>query len=263
MQTLKMVGLSILCFIGIVVLAIITALGTLFTYFSLQIFLVGRGDYLLFVSNELNMIPTVMIMILIVYAFNKIKEKILKEKDNQINIIEEEDELVDIEKLSNLEKLLFKLLNGFVALDDIIIKIFKMIKICYIPVLIIAIYCGITSYSILYTDRIKVSSPISPKGTIYKYSDIKSVNVGVAKGRKNSYSPYYKVVLKDDRSVDFFGGTMHEDKDIGFEYTLIDLDKNLRAQGVVKSIDKENFGEYSKGLDKDFVSRVEKLLDYK
>ena len=120
-----------------------------------------------------------------------------------------------------------------------------------------------TSYAILYSDNIKVSTPIVPIGVIYKYSDVKSIDVGVAKGNKNSYSPYYRVIFSDDKSVDFFGGSMNADNGMGFEYALIDLDEKLRAQGVIKSVDKENFEEYSKGLDKDFISRVEKLFDNK
>ena len=71
------------------------------------------------------------------------------------------------------------------------------------------------------------------------------------------------LTFNNGQSVNLFGGTMQEGKDIGFEYILIDLDKNLKAQGVIKNVDKENFEKYSKGLDKDFVSRVEKLFDDK
>jgi len=263
MKTSKIVGFSILYIIGIVIFAIVIALGTLISYFSLQMFIFGKGDYLLFVSSGLNMIPVFMIMILIIYALIKIKDKVFKRKYVQAGIMDEDDKSVGIETLSKLERFLFKLLNKLMALDDAITKILKVIKICYLPVLIIAIYCGMTSYAILYTNRIKVNSPLIPTGVIYKYSDIKSVNVGVAKGHKNSYSPYYEVTFNNSRSVNLFGGSMHENKDIGFEYILIDLDKKLRTQGVVKSVDKENFEKYSKGLDKGFVSRVEKLFDDK
>lgn len=106
-----------------------------------------------------------------------------------------------------------------------------------------------------------MSSPLTPMGTIYKYSDINKVDVGIEKGRRNSYSPYYSVIFYDGRSVNLFGGSMNEDKGEGFEYILIDLDNELRAQNVSKSVSKVHFEEYSKGLDKDFVGRVEKLFD--
>jgi hypothetical protein len=261
MKALKMIVFSIFYYVVIVILAVIIALATLLGYFTLQLLIFGRGDYLLFVSNSLNIIPVIMIINLIIYALFKIKEKLSKRKEQQIGITEEDDEPVDIETLSKLERLLLKLLYKLEELDKTISKIFKVIKTCYIPVLIIAIYCGMTNYAILYTDSIKVSSPIVPTGIIYKYSDIKGIDVGVTKENKNSYSPYYEVIFNDGKSVNLFGGSMHEDKDIGFEYILIDLDKKLRTQGVIKSADKENFEEYSKGLDKDFVSRVEKLFD--
>ena len=158
------------------------------------------------------MIPITMILMLIAYVFVRIKEKFSERKNKQIEIIEEDNEAVDIETLSKLDKFLYKLLNKLITLDEKITNIFKLIKICYICVLIISIYCGMTSYAILYPNSIKVSSPINPKGVIYNYSDIHSVNVGVKKSHKNSYSPYYKVIFNDNKSVDFFGDSMQEVK---------------------------------------------------
>jgi hypothetical protein len=241
-RILKIIGVGSLCIIGLVIFAIIMALGTLFTCFYLQMVLFGRGDYLLFVSSMLYKIPVNMIMILIMYAFIKKIEKFLKSKEKQTEIIEEDNDPA-----------------AFGAFT----KIFKVIKICYIPVLIIVLYCGMTSYGILYTESIKVCSPIKPTGVVYKYSDVKSIDVGVEKDDRNSFSPYYNVIFDDGKSLNLIGGvSMHEDRR-GFEYILIDLDKKLRAQGVSKRVNKVNFEEYSKGLDKDFISRVEKLFDEK
>lgn len=270
MKTLKIFGLSILTFIGIIIISVVVALTILFGYFSLQLFIVGRGDYLLFVSDELNMIPVFMIILLSIYALIIIKEKLFKNKEKLEETIEDE-EPVDVSTLNRFEKLIYKLLNILInmpvnklkAIDDMATKIFKIIKFCYLPALMIAIYCGMTSYAILYDDSIKVSSPIEPRGVIYKYSDMKNINVGVGEGYKKSYSPYYEVVFNDGKSVDLFGGSMQEDKDIGFEYVLIDLDEKLRSQGVNKTVDKENFEKYSNGLNEEFISRVEKLFEVK
>jgi hypothetical protein len=75
-----------------------------------------------------------------------------------------------------------------------------------------------TSYAILYNDSIKVSTPTNPVGVIYKYSDIKSAAVGVEKEKKNTYSPYYTLTLSDGKSVNLFGGSMLNSKNIGFEF---------------------------------------------
>ncbi|ERI89693.1 hypothetical protein HMPREF1982_04558 [Clostridiales bacterium oral taxon 876 str. F0540] len=56
---------------------------------------------------------------------------------------------------------------------------------------------------------------------------------------------------------------MHEEGGKSFEYILMDLDETLKAQGVSKTVDKTNFDNYAKGLDKSFISRVEKLFDNK
>jgi len=263
MKVLRTAGLGILYFIGTIILVVAVALGTLWGYFSLQLLMFGKEDYMLFVAGNLNMVPAIMIMVLIIFAIIGIKEKIFNSKEKQVEITDESDKPLNIEELSKLEKLLFKLLNALIARNEKIVKIFRAVKISYILVLIVFFYLGMTSYAILYPESIKVSSPIVPKGVVYKYSDIKNVNVGISRGYKNSYSPYYKVVFNDGKSVDFFGATMQESKDISFEYILIDLDKKLRTQGVVKNVDKEDFEKYSKGLDMDFVSRVEKLFDDK
>lgn len=260
MKILKVIGIGILYFIGIIIFATILALGTIFTYFRLQMFLFGRGDYLLFISNNSNMIPVFMIMGLIIYAAIKIKEKLFKRKEVQTELMEEV-ESVDTDTLSKKEQTILSLLNKLIAFDNIISKVFKVIKVCYIPVLLIALYYGMTSYAILYTDIINVSSPIKPAGTIYKYSDIKRVDVGVEKDNRNSYSPYYTVTFSDKKSVNLFGGSMIEDKNRGFEYILIDLDKKLKTQGVTKIVNKTNFDNYAKDLDKNFISRVEQLFN--
>lgn len=270
MGILKAAGVAILSLIGLIIFATVMALGTLFSYFYLQMLLFGRGEYLLFVSGDLNMIPVSMIIILIIYVFIAIKDKFSKKKEERVEIIEEEDEPVDVDNPGRLGKLIYKLLNkilehyeAITKVFDVIEKAFKAIKICYIPALIIAIYCGMTSYAILYTDTVKVSSPVNPGGVIYKYSDIKSIDVGVENDGRDSYSPYYEVTFDDGKSVNLFGGSMHEDNDIGFEYILIDLDEKLLSQGVSKTVSKENFEKYAEGLDKDFISRVKKLFDNK
>ena len=154
-------------------------------------------------------------------------------------------------------------MNAFLERDKRILKAFRILKISYILVLIVAIYLGMTSYTILYTESIKVGSPIAPSGVVYKYSDIKNVDVSVSSGSKKSYSPHYKVIFNDGKSADLFGGSMQDSKGERFEYILIDLDEKLRTQGVVKTVDKENFSKYAEGLDRDFISRVEKLFDDK
>jgi hypothetical protein len=263
MKILKFIGQGILYFIALIIFAVVLVLGILFIYFPLQTFLFGRGDYLLFISGDANMIPVYMIMALIVYFASMIKEKFFKRKDEQIDILEEDEEPLDIEQLSKKEQTILTILNKFIAFDDITTKIFKVIKLLYIPTLIIAIYCGVTSYAILYKDSIKLSSPIKPIGTIYMYSDISTIDVRINKYKRNSYEPNYIITLKDGKSINLFGGSMHTNDDRGFEFIILDLDEKLKVQGVPKTVDKTNFENHAKDLDKDFISRVEKLFDNK
>ncbi len=229
--------------------------------FLFAAFFIFRGNYLLFVTRDLSMIPIMMIIILIVFVFSEIKERFFNGQKNQKPIMDESDEPLEIEKHNKFEKFLLRLVNVFFTHDIRAIKIIKVVKIIYILVLIIVIYLGMTSYGVLYSESIKIGSPTVPKGVVYKYRDVKNVNVGISKNSKKSYSPYYNVIFNDGKSVDFFGAAMHESKDLRFEDILIDLDEKLITQGVVKNVDKEDFEKYSEGLDMNFVSRVERLFD--
>lgn len=199
------------------------------------------------------------------------REKFVERKEKQLEILDEDEEPIDIETLNKVEKFFFKLLlkltDKVIALDDAfynkIVKVFKVLKSLFVLILIIAIYCSMTSYSILYTDSVKISSPLSPKGIIYKYIDIKSINAGIEDVYKNSYEPYYKIIFDNNKSIDLFGGGVHEESDIDSEDVLINLDEKLRMHGVTKSVNKNNFKGYSKGLDKDYISKVERLFNDK
>jgi hypothetical protein len=271
MEILKMLGQGILSYIGTVILAVVIALITIFGYMSLQLVLFGNGNYLLFISSNLSIIPIIMIGILFIYLLLVMREKFVERKEKQLELLDEDEEPIDIETLNKVQKFFFKLIikltDKVIALDDAfynkIAKAFKILKSLFVLILIIAIYCSMTSYSILYTDSVKISSPLSPKGIIYKYIDIKSINVGIADVYKNSYEPYYKIIFNDNKSIDLFGGGVQEESDIDSEDILINLDEKLRMHGVIKSVNKNNFKEYSKELDKDYIYKVERLFNYK
>lgn len=263
MDIIKILGLGVLKYIGIVILVVVIVIPTLFVYFSLQMYLFGKGDYLLFVSNNLNIIPAFMIMLLLLYfiitAYNKL---IAKKYDNEWTDDEtqNDDSLENIEALGKKEQILLKLINKLLELLDIFDKLFKIVKLCYIPVLLAAVYVGMTSYTILYPNSIKLSSPLQPTGITYDYKDVEIINVGIDKGNDDSYDPYYEVVLTDGTSIDFFGGSSMSESDKGFEEVLFDFDKKIRDMGVDKNVNKKDFEKYAEGLNTEFVRRVEKLF---
>ena len=266
MKILRAAGIGISYIIKTIILAvslILAGLAVLWGYFSLQFFMFSGKNYLLFVTDDFSLIPIIMVVILIIFLLKNIKERFLNNKKKQELIMDEIDEPIDTQQLNKLDNVIYKLLNAFWGHDKKIKEIIKRIKICFILVSMVVIYIGMTSYSILYSDSIKVGSPINPKGVVYKYNDIKNVNVGISKSSKKSYSPYYKVIFNDGKSVNFFGASMQEGKGLRFENILVDLDKKLINQGVVKNVDKENFEKYSEKLDIDFVNRIEKLFDDK
>jgi len=238
MHKLKNIGLGILKYIGKVIILSIIAIVIGLGYFYLQTYIFGKGNYLLFISNNYS-IPVFMLLILYIYFVATI-----------VNKLDSKNELRGEEVFIN------ELLNKYLNLLEFYVV--RFIKICYIPVLLIAIYVGMTSYTILYSGSIKLGSPLHPSGVTYDYNDIKSIKVGLSE-EDNSYYPYYEIMLNDGTSIDFFSGNMAESNQ-SFEDVLIDFDRKLRSQGIAKSVNKDNFEKYAEGLDKEFTSRVEKFF---
>lgn len=85
-----------------------------------------------------------------------------------------------------------------------------------------------------------------------------SIHVGLDLENDDSYYPYYEIMLNDDTSIDFFGGSTMNESNKGFEEVLTDFDRKLRGLGITKSVNKDNFEKYAEGLDKEFTKR--KLL---
>jgi len=119
---------------------------------------------------------------------------------------------------------------------------FRIIKICYILILIIAIYWGMSSYTILYKESIKISSPIHYFNKTYDYSQIKSIDVGVSSAG-GGYNPYYKITI-NNKTVDLFGGSISDKVSVPSEEILINLDINLKELGIPKAIDKRNLEKF-------------------
>lgn len=225
---------SIILFILIIV---VVGIGTLIIFFLAQLLLLGDKNYLLFISNKENIIAVFMIVFLAIYGLYKLDAKLSKGK-GKIFSIKGNSPMRSFDRSS------------------------KYFKIIYSIALISFIYYGITSYSALYEERIKVSSPLSPAGVLYEYKDIESIDVGIKKTFGKSYVPYYIVKFNDNKVVNLLSGSItssEEGKDI--EDTLINLDKELVTKGATKSVDKGNLKKYLEDFDKDYANKIERLFE--
>lgn len=228
MDLLKKGVRGILKIIGTLIVAILVSFIILIGYSIIQLAIFGKGDYLLFVSHNLSIISIIMIIFAFEYYYSKLKEKTKNKKG------------VEKQKPSKFNK-----------------RIMLIIAIAFVAI----IYIGMTSYTILYEDSIKVASPINPVGDVYKYSEINKVKVEVKKGIDGSYSVSYKVFFKQGGSAELIRGSMFEEKGGNKEDILLKLDEQLKAKAVEKESKKENFDKYADGMDKTFVSKIEKLFD--
>lgn len=159
-----------------------------------------------------------------------------------------------------LQKVLFKIIEKGLNLLFFLFDICDQVKVYYIPVLLIAIYAGMTHYAVLYSDSIKLSNPLQPFGVTYGYDDIVSINVEVDKGKDDYYNPSYEVLLNDGKTINFFGASVMNEGNKGFEEVLIDFDKKMRNKGIPKSVNKDNYEKFAEGLNTEYTGRVEKLF---
>ncbi|NLM35315.1 MAG: hypothetical protein GX206_07745 [Clostridiales bacterium] len=231
MNFAKKTVLGLLKFIGILVVSIIGAFIIVLGYSLLQVAIFARGDYLFFLSKSISIIPVIIIFFIFEYNYPKIKEKISNKKNEK--------------EVKNQ--------NASKAKKTVILTI--------TAVFVGVLYIGITNYTILYKDTIKVASPIRPAGDTYNYSEINKIKVKVKKNLGGSYNLSYKVIFNNGDSAELFNGSMVEHKSGNHEDILLSLDEQLKEQGVEKEVNKKDFEKYAKELDKDFVSKIEKLFD--
>lgn len=262
MEILKAIGLRFLKYVGAVIIAVIVVLVTLFSYFPLQMYLFGRGDSLLFISGPLYIIPVFMTMILLLFLIISFCSKFSAKKfeewmDDEIQNYNPEE---DIEPQNMFQKILFIIIDKSLDLLFFLFDIYDRVKVYYIPVLLIAIYAGMTNYTVLYSDSIKLSTPLKPFGVTYSYDDIVGINVQVDKGKDDYYDPSYEVLLHDGKTINFFGASVMNEGNKGFEEVLIEFDKKMRKQGIPKSVNKDNFEKFAEGLNTEYTGRVEKLF---
>lgn len=228
----------------------------------LQKLIFAQEDYLLFINSRL---ASLALILLVFFILDKLKyfnrplgdnDKIT-DKSNESSDESEENAMHDNDD-KNLDK---KILAIKTKYDDIKENTaFKIIKKCWIPILLIIIfYCGFCKNSILYEDSIKITSAFSPKGIIYSYNDVKSVNIGIKK--KIFFDrPYYEIVLDDGKKIDFY----KDDNDLGNkDIVLVEFDNKLKMLGVNKNVDKRYYDKYFKNLDDGYNNAIKKFfVDY-
>lgn len=256
MNVIKGLASAALFFIIAIILIVAVAMGALMACSSLQIHLFAKADYLLFESDCINAMPAVTTILLIIsFCLKAIKR--FSNSRGQESEISDETASANTKFPNRFYKSVLNLLNQAAEHYNSIVK---RLKIGCITFLIIALYCGLTNYMILYDDSVVRGTPFSPRGTTYSYSDIVSVNVGVKKEYKNSYYPYYEIVFFDGKAVNLMESMVNE-REKSSEYVLVDLDRKLKMQDVTKNVNNESFEKFAKGMDKKYVKQIKKLFE--
>lgn len=276
MKILKRVLKGIICCIGAIILIVLLALGSLILYVILTSIILGRGDYLLIVtSSKLELIPVMMVMFLIMYGLFKLKERFFPSELDKELLKSAEDEPckeseryeeneifqfpIDYENDSRYTGCCLKFLNFTYRHFTAIEKLIKIIKYCYLPVLAVTLYVSLTSNTTVYKDRIKVTHPYNPKGIIYSYSDVKSIDVGIEK-RRGDYTPYYRIHLRNNGIINLLGDSATMKEDMSLEKIILNIDSDFKKLGIPKKVIKSNFDSFAKSRDENYVSDINKLL---
>ncbi len=222
----------------------------------LQKLIFAQEDYLLFINSRL---ASLALILLVFFILDKLKyfNKPLGDNDK---ITDKSDESAENAMYDNDDKNLNKKILAIKTKYNYIKEktASKIIKKCWIPILLIIIlYCGFCKNAVLYADNIKITSAFSPKGIIYSYNDVKSVNVGIKK-KIFFDKPYYEIVLVDGKRVDFY----KDDNDLGNkEIALVEFDNKLKILGANKNVDKKYYDKYFKNTNDGYNNAIKKLFN--
>ncbi len=133
----------------------------------------------------------------------------------------------------------------------------------FITLNIVLFYIALTSVAVVTSDKIIDFNFYNPKGTIYAYDDIKSVETGFYDKKigfivNNSGDFYYKVKFKDNKKINFQNAVSRYE-DTYTEY--IEFDELVMANKVQKTYSTKN-ANYS-NLDKVYLNRLYKVINNK
>ncbi|MEL7569404.1 MAG: hypothetical protein AAGU14_02460 [Eubacteriaceae bacterium] len=264
MQKLKELGyrfLAILVYLIIIIILLIIVFIVIYIIIFLRKLFYAHGDYLLIVSDKLNLsiIGFAMLSYITIKLAeqSKLFEKRIIKADKKIDY---DDYSLDNKKLSKsnnfFEKMLKKPLNKILESNLQIKKILKIVKICCLPFAIFLIYYGITNNAVLYADSIKISSPLAPMGIVYSYDDIKNVNVGI-KEVGFFDEPYYEIIFNDGVSVNLIKG---ENDKFEIGDILVETDNKLCDLGIKKNIDKSNYDKYFEETGYEYNNALKEII---
>ncbi len=138
-----------------------------------------------------------------------------------------------------------------------------------VAVWLVALYCCITNFTAVTTDKIIRYSPLHPAGVEYDYSDVASVKTGF--GNKNFSIAEYKKkgnffyqIKLDGKTITFHVPGTNEDIQRYEEHTYLELeefDQALVELGIPKEADKEGWENCD--FDQEYVDRFLRIIEFR
>lgn len=139
-----------------------------------------------------------------------------------------------------------------------------------IVAVMLALYCCVTSFTVVTEDAIICHSPIHPMGVEYSYSDVEQITTGIGKEtftfqvhkRKGEF--YYQIKL-DDKTITFMTDASSNGEIERYdEHTYLwyeEFDERLVELGIPKYGDTTGYENLS--LDQEYVDRFIRIIENK
>lgn len=225
---------KVLKFILLLVLAILLVITQLlvvtFILTLLQELIIPNKDYLILANNSFYQYVVFFIVVTTFIIFIAIQKK------TKVKIFSEEFDLI-----SNLIcNKIFLIGFGVISLIIFILTIFN--------------------HDVVYKNELISYSLFNTKGTVYKFEDIKEVNVSIKKYWNGSMNAKYVLVF-ENHETDILGSVINvkNEKDT-YDNNLL-IDQKIKQLNIKKNIQDKSLKKYNQTLDKKYQNKINILFD--
>ncbi len=116
----------------------------------------------------------------------------------------------------------------------------------------------VNSYYVIFDNKIEKRNILSSKEISFLIQDIKEVSIGVKNNRKYGCSLYYKIVLKNDVTINAANNMIAvEDETKGLQK----INDIVKKNNIKRNIDKTHFHDLVEGLAEEYAREYEKLFE--
>lgn len=225
----KILKFSLLLFLAIL-LVITQLLVVSFILTLIQEALIPNKNYLILANNSFYQYVVIFIVVTTFVIFLAIQKKM------KVQIFSEE--------FSIISKLVF---------NKIFLIVFGVIS-------FIIFTLTVFNHDVVYKDKLISYSLFDTNGTIYKFEDIREVNVSIKKFWNGSMNAKY-VLIFDDYKTDILDSIIEvKNEEDSYDNNIL-IDKKIKQLNIKKNIQDKYLIEYNQTLDKKYQEKINILFN--